>query len=88
MIATANPISSSAAASQYAAGSPSLELLEARRARDALSALLRREQVAMADFLVALSDFDRRRGWDCRRRRCGRPPLPKLVRATRTQGYF
>jgi hypothetical protein len=27
------------------------------------AALLRKEQSAMADFLVALSDFDRRRGW-------------------------
>ena len=28
-----------------------------------LKVLLRKEQAAMADFLVALADFDRRRGW-------------------------
>ncbi len=53
---------SSAAAT--ASASPSLELSEARKLRDAITALLRREQAAMADFLIALSDFDRRRGWE------------------------
>jgi hypothetical protein len=60
----ANPIPTSAAASFLGAASPSLELLEARRLRDAIAALLRREQAAMADFLIALADFDRRRGWE------------------------
>ena len=43
---------------------PSLDLVAARQLRDALASLLRREQSAMADFLVALADFDRRRGWE------------------------
>jgi hypothetical protein len=60
----AYPTPSSAAASFHGAASPSLELSEARRFRDALAALLRKEQHAMADFLVALADFDRRRGWE------------------------
>jgi hypothetical protein len=60
----AQPIPSSAAASTHGAASPSLELLEARQVRDALKQLLRKEQAAMAEFLVALSDFDRRRGWE------------------------
>jgi hypothetical protein len=64
MIATANRIPSSAAASHPAATFPSLELLEARRARDGLATLLRAEQTAAADFLLALSDFDRHRGWE------------------------
>jgi hypothetical protein len=64
MIATANPTSTSAAASSHAATCSSLEILEARRARDGLATLLRREQVAMAEFLVALADFDGRRGWE------------------------
>jgi hypothetical protein len=63
MLNHAHPIPSSAAASFPGAASPSLELLEARRLRDVIAALLRRERVAMADFLIALSDFDRRRGW-------------------------
>ena len=42
----------------------SLDLVSARQLRDALASLLRREQAAMADFLVALADFDRRRGWE------------------------
>jgi hypothetical protein len=42
----------------------SLDLPAARRLRDALTDLLRQEQAAMADFLLALSDFDRRRGWE------------------------
>ncbi len=62
MLATAHPTPSSAAASHHAATSPSLELLEARQARDRLAALLRREHEVMADFLLALADFDRRRG--------------------------
>ncbi len=60
----AQPTLSSAAASTHGAASPSLELLEARQLRDALKVLLRSEQVAMAEFLVALADFDRRRGWE------------------------
>ena len=58
----AHPTSSSAAA--HAPASLSLELLEARRLRDELKHLLRTEQAAMAGFLVALADFDRRRGWE------------------------
>ncbi len=42
----------------------SLDLVAARQLRDALASLLLREQAAMADFLVALADFDRRRGWE------------------------
>jgi hypothetical protein len=60
----AQPTLSSAAASSHGAASPSLELLEARQLRDALRLLLREEQSAMAEFLVALADFDRRRGWE------------------------
>jgi hypothetical protein len=60
----AHPNLSSAAASTHGAASPSLELLEARQVRDSLKSLLRTEQSAMADFLVALADFDRRRGWE------------------------
>ncbi len=60
----AHPTSSSAAALMHGAASPSLELLEARQLRDELKTLLRTERVAMADFLVALADFDRRRGWE------------------------
>ncbi len=59
----AHPTLSSAAASFNGAASPSLELLEARRLRDAIAVLLRKEQAALADFLIALSDFDRRRAW-------------------------
>jgi hypothetical protein len=62
MLATAHPTSPSAAA--HAPARSTLELLEARQLRDALKNLLRREQAAMADFLVALADFDRRRGWE------------------------
>jgi hypothetical protein len=57
-----HPTTSSAAA--HAAAIPSLELLEARRRRDALKVLLREEQAAMAAFLVELADFDARRGWE------------------------
>src|SRR5512140_1161398 len=64
MLATAHPTTPSAAASAYAPAGHPLELLEARQQRDALKALLRKEQAAMADFLVALADFDRRRGWE------------------------
>ena len=60
----AHPTLSSAAASTHGAASPSLELLVARQLRDALKLLLRKEQAAMADFLVALADFDQRRGWE------------------------
>jgi hypothetical protein len=35
----------------------------ARDLADRLASLLRREQGAMADFLLALADFDRRRSW-------------------------
>ncbi len=42
----------------------SLDLPSARQLRDALATLLRTEQTAMAEFLVALADFDRRRGWE------------------------
>ncbi len=54
----------SVAASSHGAASLTLELLEARQLRDALKTLLRTELSAMADFLVALADFDRRRGWE------------------------
>jgi hypothetical protein len=64
MIATAHPTTPSAAASGHAPASRPLELLEARQARDSLKALLRKEQSAMADFLVALADFDLCRGWE------------------------
>jgi hypothetical protein len=64
MLTHANPTLSSAAASTHGAATPSLELLEARKLRDALKTLLRTEQSAMAEFLVALADFDRRRGWE------------------------
>jgi hypothetical protein len=60
----AQPTLSSAAASTHGAALSSLALLEARRARDALKVLLRREQAALAEFLVALAHFDRRRGWE------------------------
>ncbi len=63
MINHAQPTSSSAAAPTHGAATPSLELLEARQLRDALKLLLGKEQAAMADFLVALAEFDRRRGW-------------------------
>jgi len=64
MIDHAQPTLSSAAASLHGAATFALELLEARQQRDALKALLRKEQAAMADFLVALAAFDRRRGWE------------------------
>jgi hypothetical protein len=64
MITTAHPTPSSAAASLHGAASPPHELLEARQLRDSLKVLLRKEQAAMADFLIALADFDRRRGWE------------------------
>ena len=59
---TARPNSSSAALSAPAA--PSLDLCEARQLRDSLKLLLRKEQASMAEFLVALADFDLRRGWE------------------------
>jgi len=64
MTTHAQPTLSSAAASKNGAATPSLALLEARQLRDALKLLLRTEQAAMADFLIALADFDRRRGWE------------------------
>ncbi len=42
----------------------SLDLHAARQLRDGLASLLRAERTAAADFLLALSDFDRRRGWE------------------------
>jgi HNH endonuclease len=60
----AHPPSLSAAALPHASVTSSLELGEARQLRDALTALLRQEQAAMADFLIALADFDRQRGWE------------------------
>jgi hypothetical protein len=60
----AQPTPSSAAAPTHGAASPSLELLEARQLRDTLKLLLGKEQAAMADFLIALAEFDRRRGWE------------------------
>jgi hypothetical protein len=42
----------------------SLDLAAARAGRDRLAVLLRHEQGAMADFLVALADFDQHRGWE------------------------
>jgi hypothetical protein len=60
----AQPTPSSAAASIHGAATPSLELCDARQARDGLATLLRAEQFAMADFLIALADFDRHRGWE------------------------
>ncbi len=59
----AHPTPSSASAPSHGAASPSLELCDARRARDGLATLLRAEQFAMADFLIALAHFDQRRGW-------------------------
>jgi hypothetical protein len=61
---TAHPTPSLAAALSGALASPALALLEARKLRDSLEVLLRKEQSAMAGFLVALADFDRRRGWE------------------------
>jgi len=43
---------------------PPNTLAEARAHRDDLARLLRREHEAAADFLLALADFDRRRGWE------------------------
>src|SRR5512136_1393626 len=42
----------------------SLDLSGARRLRDGLATLLRAERTAAAEFLLALADFDRRRGWE------------------------
>src|SRR5512137_9558 len=64
MITNANSTTSTAAASAHAPAGRPLELLEARRLRDALRSLLRTEQSAMAEFLVALAAFDARRGWE------------------------
>ena len=38
-------------------------MTNARILTDRLAELLRREQASMADFLIALADFDRRRAW-------------------------
>ena len=43
---------------------PPATLAEARAGRDELTVLLGRERAAAADFLLALADFDRRRGWE------------------------
>jgi len=43
---------------------PHATLGEARARRDELATLLGRERAAAADFLLALADFDRRRGWE------------------------
>lgn len=43
---------------------PPATLAEAHDRRDALVQLLGREREAAADFLLALADFDRRRGWE------------------------
>jgi 5-methylcytosine-specific restriction endonuclease McrA len=43
---------------------PPATVAEARERRDELAGLLGRERAAAADFLLALSDFDRRRGWE------------------------
>jgi hypothetical protein len=43
---------------------PPASLEEARAGRSALTRLLERERSAAADFLLALADFDRRRGWE------------------------
>jgi len=43
---------------------PPATLGEARSWRDDLAVLLSREREAAADFLLALADFDRRRGWE------------------------
>jgi hypothetical protein len=40
-----------------------MDLTESRAFADLLASLLRKEHHALADFLVALADFDRRRGW-------------------------
>jgi hypothetical protein len=64
MLNHAHPTHSSAAAFFHGAASSSLELLEARQLRDTLKDLLRKERTAMAEFLVALADLDRRRGWE------------------------
>jgi hypothetical protein len=64
MNSNAYPTRPPAAASPNSPASPSLELSAARQARDGLATLLRSERAAAADFLLALSDFDRRRGWE------------------------
>jgi hypothetical protein len=64
MIDHAPPTLPSAAAGVHASVRRPLELQEARRQRDTLRSLLRTEQAAMADFLVALAGFDARRGWE------------------------
>jgi hypothetical protein len=43
---------------------PALDLAAARTARDGLRSLLGAERSAAAEFLLALADFDARRGWE------------------------
>jgi len=43
---------------------PPASVAEARSLRDGLAGLLAHERAAAADFLLALADFDRRRGWE------------------------
>jgi hypothetical protein len=64
MIPTVHEVSSSAVALSLAPAGRPLELLEARTARDGLRTLLGAERNAAAEFLLALADFDRRRGWE------------------------
>jgi len=70
MINHAHPTPSSAAASTHAPASRPLELLEARRLRDLIAALLRREQAAMAEALPAAV---RRAVWERDAGRCAWP---------------
>jgi hypothetical protein len=64
MMIIAHSTPSLAAAPTRSPARPPLDLPEARQLRDSLRSLLRREQAAMADFLVTLADFDQRRGWE------------------------
>ena len=59
----AEPTARWAAHDVRAAPLPPASLAEARGLRAALSALLSQERFAAAEFLVALAEFDRRRGW-------------------------
>lgn len=43
---------------------PPATLQEARDLRDGLTGLVARERAAAAEFLIALAEFDRRRGWE------------------------
>jgi hypothetical protein len=64
MNSSSQAILPSSAASPCAPDLSPLDLCEARQARDGLATLLRAERTAAAGFLLALSDFDRRRGWE------------------------